>query len=49
MTPNAFLVIARNSSFLYKGKSAYMKQIAEELGVGYVVEGSCAGTRGACA
>jgi adenylate cyclase len=33
-------VIARNSSFIYKGKSVHMKQIAEELGVGYVVEGS---------
>ncbi len=35
-----FFVIARNSSFTYKGKAAHMKQIAEELGVGYVVEGS---------
>lgn len=35
-----FLVIARNSSFIYKGKSVHMKQLAEELGVGYVVEGS---------
>lgn len=35
-----FLVIARNSSFTYKGKSAHMKQVGEELGVGYVVEGS---------
>src|SRR5476651_655035 len=35
-----FFVIARNSSFIYKGKSIHMKQIAEELGVGYVVEGS---------
>jgi len=33
-------VIARNSSFIYKGKSVHMKQIAEELGVSYVVEGS---------
>jgi TolB-like protein/tetratricopeptide (TPR) repeat protein len=33
-------VIARNSSFTYKGKATHMKQIAEELGVGYVVEGS---------
>jgi TolB-like protein len=33
-------VIARNSSFTYKGKAAHMKQIAQELGVGYVVEGS---------
>jgi TolB-like protein len=35
-----FFVIARNSSFIYKGKSVHMKQIAEELGVSYVVEGS---------
>jgi TolB-like protein/cytochrome c-type biogenesis protein CcmH/NrfG len=35
-----FFVIARNSSFIYKGKSVHMKQIAQELGVGYVVEGS---------
>jgi TolB-like protein/Tfp pilus assembly protein PilF len=35
-----FFVIARNSSFIYKGKSVHMKQVARELGVGYVVEGS---------
>ena len=35
-----FVVIARNSSFVYKGKDVHMKQVAEELGVGYVVEGS---------
>ncbi|MGH9811205.1 MAG: winged helix-turn-helix domain-containing protein, partial [Terriglobia bacterium] len=35
-----FLVIARNSSFTYKGKSVHLKQIASELNVGYVVEGS---------
>jgi TolB-like protein len=33
-------VIARNSSFVFKGKSINLKQIAAELGVGYVVEGS---------
>src|SRR5262249_407284 len=33
-------VVARNSSFTYKGKPVPMKQIAEDLGVGYVVEGS---------
>jgi hypothetical protein len=33
-------VIARNSSFIYKGKAVHMKQIAEELGVSYVLEGS---------
>ena len=35
-----FYVIARNSSFVYKGKSVHLKQIADELGVAYVVEGS---------
>ena len=35
-----FLVIARNSSFAYKGKFVNIKQVAEELGVGYVIEGS---------
>ncbi len=35
-----FFVIARNSSFIYKGRAVHMKQIAEELGVCYVVEGS---------
>jgi TolB-like protein/cytochrome c-type biogenesis protein CcmH/NrfG len=33
-------VIARNSSFIYKGKAVHLKQVAEELGVRYVVEGS---------
>jgi len=35
-----FLVIARNSSFAYKGKAVHLKQIADELGVRYVIEGS---------
>jgi TolB-like protein len=35
-----FLVIARNSSFIYKGKAVHMKQVADELGVRYVLEGS---------
>ena len=35
-----FFVIARNSSFTYKGKSVHLKEIAEDLGVRYVVEGS---------
>jgi TolB-like protein len=35
-----FFVIARNSSFIYKHKPVHMKQVAEELGVGYVIEGS---------
>jgi TolB-like protein/cytochrome c-type biogenesis protein CcmH/NrfG len=35
-----FFVIARNSSFSYKGKAVHIRQIAEDLGVSYVVEGS---------
>ena len=35
-----FFVIARKSSFSYKGKSIHMREIAQELGVAYVVEGS---------
>ena len=35
-----FFVIARNSSFIYKGKSVHVKQVREELGADYVVEGS---------
>ena len=35
-----FFVIARNSSFIYKGKAVHLKQVAEELGVNYVIEGS---------
>jgi len=33
-------VIARNSSFSYKGKATDVRQIGKELGVGYVLEGS---------
>ncbi|MEM7193821.1 MAG: adenylate/guanylate cyclase domain-containing protein [Pseudomonadota bacterium] len=33
-------VIARNSSFSYKGKSTKIQKIAEDLGIDYVVEGS---------
>ena len=35
-----FLVIARNSSFVYKDKPIDSKQIARELSVQYLVEGS---------
>ena len=35
-----FFVIARNSSFIYKGKAVDMKHVARELGVRYVLEGS---------
>ncbi len=35
-----FFVIGRNSSFIYKGKSVPLRQIAGELGIRYVVDGS---------
>jgi TolB-like protein len=35
-----FFVIARNSSFTYKGRIVDVKQVARELGVRYVLEGS---------
>src|SRR5262245_51921320 len=35
-----FFVIARNSSFAYKDRSADAKQVARELGVRYLLEGS---------
>ena len=34
------LVIARNSTFVYKGKAVDVRQVARELGVRYVLEGS---------
>ena len=36
----SFFVIARNSTFSYKGKSPDVRQVARELGVRYVLEGS---------
>jgi adenylate cyclase len=36
----AFPVIARNSTFNYKGRTVDIKKIGEELGVRYIVEGS---------
>lgn len=36
----AFFVIARNSSFSYKGRQVDIAQVARELGVDYVLEGS---------
>lgn len=35
-----FFVIARNSTFTYKGKAVDVKRVARELGVRYVLEGS---------
>ena len=34
------LVIARNSTFTYKGKSVNVRQVGQELGVRYILEGS---------
>ncbi|MEE9192792.1 MAG: tetratricopeptide repeat protein [Candidatus Aerophobetes bacterium] len=39
-TVSNLFVIARNSSFTYKGKPVRVQQVAEELGVRYVLEGS---------
>lgn len=35
-----FMVISRNSTFTYKGKAVDVKQVASDLGVRYVLEGS---------
>jgi TolB-like protein len=37
---NNLFVIARNSSFTYKGRAVEIKQVGRELGVRYVLEGS---------
>ena len=37
---SGLFVIARNSSFTYKGKAVDVRQVGRELGVGYVLEGS---------
>jgi adenylate cyclase len=37
---SGLFVIARNSTFSYKGKSVKLRQVAEDLGVRYVLEGS---------
>jgi adenylate cyclase len=39
MIPRLF-VIARNSTFIYKGKAVKVQKVAEEMGVRYVLEGS---------
>jgi len=36
----SFPVVARNSTFTYKGKSISIPQVARELGANYIVEGS---------
>ena len=37
---NNLLVIARNSSFAFKGKAVDLKEVGRKLGAQYVVEGS---------
>jgi adenylate cyclase len=37
---SVLLVVARNSSFKYKGKAVDLRQVSRELGVRYVLEGS---------
>jgi adenylate cyclase len=37
---SGLFVVARNSSFTFKGKATKVRQIAEDLGVRYVLEGS---------
>jgi adenylate cyclase len=37
---SGIFVIGRNSTFAYKGRSAKVQQVAEELGVHYILEGS---------
>ncbi len=37
---HSFPIIARNSAFAYKGKSIDIRQVGEELGARYIVEGS---------
>jgi len=39
-TMPGLFVIARNSSFTYKGKAVKVKKVAEDLGVRFVLEGS---------
>ncbi len=36
----SFAVIARNSSFVYKGRAVDVRQVADELGARYILEGS---------
>jgi adenylate cyclase len=47
---NSLFVIARNSSFTYKGRAVDVRQVGRELGVRYVLEGSVrrAGNRLRC-
>jgi len=42
----SLFVIARNSSFTFKGKAVDIKEVGRRLGVRYVLEGPCARHRG---
>jgi TolB-like protein len=42
-------VIARNSTEVYRGKAVDVRQVARELGVQYVLEGTCRSMAIACA
>ena len=42
----SLFVIARNSSFTFKGKAVDIKEVGRRLGVRYVLEGRCARRRG---
>ena len=42
-------MIARNSSFTYKGRAVDVKQVGRELGVRYVLEGSVRRRQTECA
>jgi TolB-like protein/Tfp pilus assembly protein PilF len=42
----SLFVIARNSSFTYKGKVVHLQQVGRELGVRYVLEGSVRNANG---
>ncbi len=43
---SGLFVIARNSIFTYKGRAVKIRQVAEELGVRYVLEGSVRRSKG---
>ena len=45
----SLFVIARNSSFSYKGRPVDVRQVARELGVRYILGGSVRAARIACA
>lgn len=46
---SGLFVIARNSAFAYKGKAMDVRDIAQDLGVRYLLEGSARRAAGACA